>query len=498
MVARFDNVKHVPANRRVFLSYTSEFGAYPASQSYLAAAKGACNRNDYISDDMSQWSSGVLLPAEMCRERVRGCDVYIGIIGFSYGSPVRDEPGLSYTELEYEEASRCGLPVLVFLLANDGDMRLGLARGNPEHSARQEAFRQRLIDERLAAVFRNPDHLSDLIGRALLQLTGSLPVPEVPRRPAPFMARHVPDDVVRRSELTEVSQQLRLLAEQSKGAPPNGGSLTTALVGPGGFGKTILADWACHEIREEFPDGVLRVEFGEEPTEQQLIGWCRDLVLALGEDCPVFTRADVAGGHLKRVLAGRRVLLVLDDVWRRSDLEHFLERGSTTVRLVTTRDRGILPDGAKIVRVQRLSVAETQQMLEWGFAADGIDWSELVRRTGGWPLLASLVNGVLRDEVESGRDAVDAAAELINELAAGGPAVLEPFDPDERRSAIRATVEVSITRLRRGHGDAAADRYQIWQFFPRASTCRSTCWPPGGGFDWLRSANSPGHCCACP
>ena len=76
------------------------------------------------------------------------------------------EPHHSYTELEFEEARRLGLPVLAFLLADDVTLPLG----ETKYAKRQKKFRKRLVSELTVTYFRNPDQLGNLIGEGLRDL----------------------------------------------------------------------------------------------------------------------------------------------------------------------------------------------------------------------------------------------------------------------------------------------------------------------------------------
>ena len=108
--------------KRVFLSHTGEFGGYPPQRSFIDAAVNAVNAAGHQATDMRNFPARDQDPGSLCIERVRGHDVYVGIIGFRYGSPVRDRPDVSYTELEFEAATEARLARLIFMLAEDAEV----------------------------------------------------------------------------------------------------------------------------------------------------------------------------------------------------------------------------------------------------------------------------------------------------------------------------------------------------------------------------------------
>ena len=189
---------------RVFLSHTSELREYPEpGKSYVDRVERAVSAAGHGIVDMADFAAQDARPAAVCVEEVSRCDVYVGIYGLRYGSPVRDRPELSYTELEFEAASDRRMPRLVFLL-DSRSQELAMpaeALVDREYGRRQDAFLQRVSDCGLTVQrFRNPDHLATLVERSLRKLaersggnSGGGASPSGSSSGAPVSARAVPE-----------------------------------------------------------------------------------------------------------------------------------------------------------------------------------------------------------------------------------------------------------------------------------------------------------------
>jgi WD40 repeat protein len=440
-------------------------------------------RAGHAATDMAYFSARDEQPADVCRAKVAEADVYVGILGFRYGSPVRDDPRVSYTELEFDTATALGLPRLVFLLGDDA----GVPRrrfADRDRGDRQDAFRRRVQEAGLTtATFTSPDQLETRLFHALVELD-RLPAGRQPGRgagvPPLFTVPHRAGPVVPRPELT--GRLIELLC--AEGADTVG--LTTALEGAGGFGKTTLAreiGWDPR-VRAHFGGEVLWVTLGRQIAGVDLVGKVNGLAQLLSGRPQTFTDLELAGQNLGTLLGTRRRLLIVDDVWRAEQLAPFLMGGPVCTRLVTTRNSAALPPGTAAVAVDAMTPGEACRVLSEGLPVQPANIAELRRRTGSWPVLLALANGALAEHVRRGLTVAEAGQRVAGTLEAVGPAGLDVTETMARQRAVSLTIEASLALLAEA---GWLDRYLELVVFPEDTpipvATLERYWAATGGLD---------------
>lgn len=175
------------------------------------------------------------------------------------------------------------------------------------------------------------------------------------------------------------------------------------IAGMAGVGKTTLAVHAAHLLADRFPDGQLYVDLhgfdrsGMTLTPQDAI---RQMLAGLEvppERVPAETEALI--GLYRTVLAGRRVLVVLDNARHAEQVRPLLPGDSHCRVLVTSRDQMrslIAIEGARLVGLSPLSKEDARETLSRRLGAARVDAeSEAVERVielcAGLPLALSIV-----------------------------------------------------------------------------------------------------------
>jgi hypothetical protein len=261
---------------------------------------------------------------------------------------------------------------------------------------------------------------------------------------------------VGRGELAQVVQALTDAGTRTV-------AVTTGITGAGGFGKTTLARMACQDpaVTRVFGNRIGWVTVGRDTDRAVLTGLIGGAVSRFGGDGGPFAGVEEAGEALAGVLAGRggRRLLVIDDVWTAGQLAPFaMAATGTGCRLLVTTRRSAVLDGmaAHQVKVDAMPQDVAALLLTGGLPPlDVALRAELLAVTGGWPLLLSLVNRRLAQDVARGAEVHVAAAAVAGRLRAGGPGALDPLplditDEQERDSAVAKTVGYSLDALPAG------------------------------------------------
>ncbi|MET7694560.1 BTAD domain-containing putative transcriptional regulator [Streptomyces sp. NPDC005483] len=312
--------------------------------------------------------------------------------------------------------------------------------------------RKRLADE-LGA---DPGTELRQLHRAILQppepTEATDPPPSARPRSAPVLA-HLPLDVPTFTGRQEELAQLDKILAEDIGSPAV--AVISTLSGTAGVGKTALALHWGYRVADWFDHGQIYVNLhGFEPsrppvTPAEALPRLLEALGVLPQHMPVSPEAQA--GLYRSMLAGRRMLVMLDNARDAEQVRAFLPGSPGCFTLVTSRNRlsGLIAlEGARSLVLDVLPAAECRRLLARRIGAERVmseplAVDEIVSRCARLPL--ALVIVAARAAIERGLGLARLAAELRD--AQDSPDGLDSFGNEDTRADIRAVFSWSYGTL---------------------------------------------------
>lgn len=145
---------------RIFVSST-----YEDMIEYREAVMSALTSIDTLPVGMEQFVSSPDKSLDVCLSEVRRCQLFIALVGMRYGS-IEEESGKSFSELEYEEAVKNGIPSLAFVIDENECPVLPKFVDVGDNAEKLNNFKA-ILNKKYTSRFKSIDNLKELVVRAV-------------------------------------------------------------------------------------------------------------------------------------------------------------------------------------------------------------------------------------------------------------------------------------------------------------------------------------------
>jgi tetratricopeptide (TPR) repeat protein len=347
-------------------------------------------------------------------------------------------------------------------------MRLYAANGQRAEALRYYKHAVELLDAELATP---PDEETTNLYETILngQMPVVQPLASVALTPSSVLPP-LPSFIIGRNEaLTEIKERLGIGRPEMRAI--------TVIQGWPGVGKSSIVATLAHQqdIAQQFANGVLWASLGEDPSIlAQLSIWADALHISGAARAG---KIEEVSAQLTAALRDKRILLIVDDVWRTEHVAPFRVGGQMCAMVVTTRLNDVaialaptasdlyrlpvLADHAALELLSQLTPETTAQYLD--------EARELVHNLEGLPLAIHVAGRLLHSEARLGWG----VRELLLEIRMGA-ALLGANIPSDMFDASADTTPTVAALLKRSTDGLDAETRRCFAylglFVPKPAT----------------------------
>lgn len=227
-----------------------------------------------------------------------------------------------------------------------------------------------------------------------------------------------------------------------------GRSETVVVIGMGGIGKTTYCSWLCHQqqVLANF-EKVVWLTLGQEADVDRLL---QLVYLQLeGQELPPSLSKHLVKEFVKQAMADKRLLLVIDDAWDKSELQQLLalvDRKTDSKALVSSRLHGLAGESSSEeiteIKAQLPSMADAVRLLLGTAGLADVqppaEAEQIVRQCSHLPLALGMCGKILKGLSLGADDSWQGVLDIIQEVM---------NESDEQRTIEESVILASLKNM---------------------------------------------------